>query len=97
MKLPTYKQLVLMSIAIAFAMTCFAAYLINQITIVEQRYDELYKHKENILEQLIQEQNYRANHLEVYGHWYEYQQALDSLEACDGIDRGNSINNVRKQ
>lgn len=53
MKLPSYKQLVLLSIAIAFAMTCFAAYLSNRIAIVEQRYDDLYRHKENILNELL--------------------------------------------
>ena len=62
--------------------------------VFKQRYDDLYKYKEEIFNELLQEQVHRR-HLEVYGHWYEYQRALDSLEACDGIDRGNSIDNLK--
>lgn len=53
MKLPSYSQIAFAAIISGFAMTCFAAYLSNRVVTLESRYNELYKHKENILNELL--------------------------------------------
>ena len=43
----------IISTTLGLIMTGFAAYLSNRVVTLESRYDELYKHKENILNRLL--------------------------------------------
>jgi len=53
MKIPTYKQLTLLAIVLAFVMCCFGVWTSQELQKSEERYDDLYRHKEDILNELL--------------------------------------------